>query len=508
MKKQLRFFALLLATTMILFNMTGCATKADEGKSKRLIVLQSSDAVSLDPHRANDMHTNVTIRQIYDYLVIFDKDGIPQPSLAEKWSYIDDTTLEVNLKKGVKFHNGEELKASDVKFTFDRFIDPAMATPAMFMFTSLDSTEVIDDYTVHFHLKTPFAPFLSALSHATACILNEKAVTAAGDSYGLNPVGCGPFKFVEWNRNQHIILDTFADYHKGPAAVDGLTIRVIPEGATMVAELKAGSADMAIDLSPQLADQFGVDSGLTLESFSTYSIYYVSFDMREKPFDDVRVRRAINYAMDADAIVKMAWSGFANPAPGPVATKLYGHNDNLKGYGYDPEQAKALLAEAGYADGFSSTLYISDNDIDSRIATVVQAQLAEVGIDITLQIMEWGAFLERTGEGVPMFILSWNSSSDIDSPVYATHHTSALGGQGNRSFYQNPIIDDLLDQGRRELDPTARMEIYQEIQEIVVDDAVWGYIAEVEFLVGRSNRVKGFIPMASKQFEFYYISLD
>ena len=510
MKRQVFKLAIVMTVIMVIFTMAGC--RRDSGLSRpanELIVIQSSDAVSMDPHRSNDSHSARAWMQIYDGLVTLDPDMNVVPALAREWTLIDDYTWQFTLNQGVRFHNGDEMKASDVKFTFDRHTDPAMAAPASFMLTTVRETRVIDDYTVQIITSQPSASLIFNLTHPGMGILSERAVREAGDNYATNPVGTGPFRFVEWVRNQRVVLERYNDYFQGPPSIERVVIRIIPEGATAMAELMAGSADMVFEVSTQFADQFRPGSGMTLEHFSTFSLMYLSFDMREEPFNDVRVRRAINYAIDNQALITMAWSGFGQQLRGPLPPFVNGVNDTLTGYPFDLERARALMAEAGHSNGFSSTLFISDSDIHGRIGTVLQAQLREIGINLTLQILEWGAFLERTAQGVPMFVLSWFTvTADADNGMYALFHSNSHGSRGNRSFYTNNEVDRLLDAGRAEFNVPVRMNMYQRAQEIILDEAPWGFLAATEYLVGRSNRVRGFVPMPTTFFKFYGYSLE
>lgn len=479
---------------------------ADGGE---LIVAQAADAVSLDPHRTNDAASAVPMFQIYDTLVKLDSDMKIVPGLATEWKQVDDYTLEFKLRQGVKFHNGEELKASDVKFTYDRITDPATAAPAAFMLSTLKETKVVDDYTVQLVFSSKCASMLYNLTHVDMGILNEKAVTEAGDAYSQNPVGTGAFRFVEWKKNQQIVLEKNPDYYGEPAKSDRLVFRIIPESATGIAELQTGGVDVLLGVQPQYAPQFAEGSGMKLEKFSTFTIKYLAFDVRQKPFDDVRVRQAINYATNKDAIIKVAYSGSAEPLSGPLPEKINGYNPDLEPYPYDVEKAKALLAEAGYPDGFETTLYLSDKEVDTKIATVMQGMLAQVGIRVDLQVIEWGSYLKKTAEGLPMYILGWTTvTADADNGMYSNFHSSAWGSQGNRMFYKNDRVDELLDMGRSEYDPEARVKLYQEASQIIHDEAAWDFLAAEQAMVGMRDYVEGFEPVPTTFYDFAPVSAN
>lgn len=479
-----------------------------KGGDNTLTVAQNSDAITLDPHKTNDSASANPMQQLYNTLVDLTPEMEIVPSLATEWTQLDDVTWEFKLREGVKFHNGEELKASDVKFTYDRLLDPATAAPGSFLMTAVSEVKVVDDYTVQIISKEAFAPLIYNLTHVATSILNEKAVTEAGSKYGQNPVGTGPFKFANWQKDSKITFERYEDYFEGPASLEKVEFRIIPESATSVAELKTGGVDIVLDLPSQHIKQFENNNTARVDKVPSFSIKYLGFNVQEKPFNDPLVRKAINYATNKEAILKAAYQGTAVQQKSPLAPGLNGYNDDLQGYGYDPEKAKELLAQAGYADGFSSKLYISDKDIDTKLGTILQSQLKEVGINVELQVLEWGAFLDETSKGVPMYILSWTTvTGDADNGMYALFHSKNFGGPGNRSFYKNEEVDSALDKGRTENDPEARKAHYQKAQEIIVEDAVWDFLAVSENIVGVNKNVQGFKNMPTANYKFYNVSI-
>lgn len=483
-------------------------SSSTNGKGKILTVAQNADAVTLDPHKTNDLSSANPMQQIYNTLVDLTPDMKVEPSLATEWKQIDDLTWEFTLRKGVKFHNGEELKASDVKFTFDRLIDPKTAAPGSFVMAPVKETKIIDDYKVQIITKQKFAPIIYNLTHVATSILNEKAVKEAGDNYGIKPVGTGPFKFVNWEKASKIEFTRNDDYFQGPAKLDGVVFRVIPESATSVAELQTGGVDVVLDLPPQHIKQFENNNTAQVLKDPSFAVKYLSFDLRQKPFNDPKVRQAINYAVNKEEIIKAAYQDTAVVSNGPLAPAINGAKKDLKGYEYNPEKAKQLLADAGLPNGFKSTIYLSDADIDNKIATILQEQLKKVGIEVTLQVMEWGAFLDKTAEGVPMFILSWITvTGDADNGMYALFHSKNSGAAGNRSFYTNPKVDELLDKGQAETNPDARVQDYHLAQEEIVKDAPWAFLTISQNIVGINKRVEGFVNMPTQNFKFYSVSL-
>ncbi len=488
-KRLLVLFSLTLAFVLFL---GACSPSDGNGEVKdTLIVGMAGDAVSLDPHATNDQPSSRVSRQIYDTLILQTEELELVPALAVEWEQVDDTTFEFKLREGVLFQNGEELKASDVKFTLDRALQ---STFIGHIVGAISDVEVVDDYTVRISTAQPFAPLLTHLAHPATAILNEKAVTEGGEDYGQNPVGTGPFKFVSWTTGDNIVLERFDDYWGTDALVKQVTFRAIPDNSVRTIQLETGELDIAYDIQPSDVARVEADPNLVLQRDANLSTTYVGFNLDKEPFDDVRVRQAINYAIDMEAVVNTVYAGVGAPAKGPLGPNVFGSNQDLVGYGQDVEKAKELLAEAGFADGFSATLWTNENQQRIDIATIVQEQLDAVGIEITVEIVEWGQYLEDTAEGRhDMFILGWTTvTADADYGLYALFHSAQVGNAGNRTFYRNSEVDRLLDLGRSTIDQDERLAAYEEAQVLIRDEAPWIFTWTGENLAGLRKNVTGF----------------
>ncbi|KAB3538615.1 glutathione ABC transporter substrate-binding protein [Alkaliphilus pronyensis] len=467
---------------------------ADEVTVKEeLIVGQGADAVTLDPHSTNDQPSSRVSKQIYETLVAQNENMEIEPSLAESWESIDDTTVEFKLKQGVKFHNGEELKASDVKFTILRALDSSHIGHIVGQIDG-EKIEVIDDYTIRLSTKEPFAPLLAHLAHTAMAIMNEKAVTEGGEDYGQNPVGTGPFKFNNWVIGDSIELVKFDEYHGEPAKLKKVTFRNIAENTTRTIELETGGIDIAYDIPPTDVSRVEENSDLVLQRAPSFSTSYIGFNAQKKPYDDVRVRQAINYAIDMASIIEAVYQGVGAPAKGPLGPNVFAGHQGLEEYGFNVEKAKELMADAGYADGFDTTIWTNENQQRMDIAEIVQNQLKAININTEVKVMEWGAYLEGTAAGEhDMFILGWVTvTGDPDYGLYALFHSSQFGTGGNRTFWSNDRVDELLDAARVETDPSKREEYYLEAQEIIRDEAPWVFTWIGENLAGVQKNVKGF----------------
>ena len=443
------------------------ATGANTGKDT-LVIGQGADAKSLDPHASNDNPSSNIRVQIYDRLMDLDENGVPQPMLAESWERPDDKTIIFHLRKGVKFHNGDEMKASDVKFSLER----ALAAPEVsHILTGINGVEVLDDYTVKVTTEKPMAAILNNLAHTTIAILSEKATKEAGDKFGQNPVGSGPYKFVSWQSGDRVTLEAFPEYWQGEAPIKNVVFRNIVEETNRTIGLETGELDIIYDIQGMDKNKLKDDDRFVVIEGPQVSMTYLGFNMKKAPYDNPKVREAISYAIDQKPIIDTVFLGAGEAANSIIGPNVWGYYDVEK-YTQDIEKAKALLAEAGYPDGFKAKIWVNDNPVRRDTAVILQDQLKQIGIDLAIETVEWGAFLDGTARGDhEMYLLGWGTvTRDPDYGMYELISTATMGAAGNRSFYSNPTVDKLLEEGKTELDPEKRKAIYKEIQEIIRKD--------------------------------------
>lgn len=471
MKKRLY---LLLVGVMSLFLFVACGdnstkTDAKKGPKDTIVVAQGADAKSLDPHGTNDQPSSRISAQIYDRLVEQDNDMKIVPGLAESWEQVDPKTVVFHLRKGVKFHNGEPLKASDVKFSLERMKNSPKVS---YIIGAVDTIDVIDDNTVKITTTEPFGPLLNHLAHNAASILNEKAVKEAGESYGQHPVGTGPYKFVAWQSGDRVEMEANPDYFLGETPIKNLTFRAITEDSNRTIALETGEIDIAYDIQGLDKDRLKASENIKFIEEPSLGIGYLGFNTRKKPFDNPKVREAIAYAINADDIIDAAYKGSATKANSLIGPKVFGHSDKPQFHEYNIEKAKQLLAEAGYPNGFKTKIWINDNPVRRDIAAILQDQLKQVGIEASVETLEWGAYLEGTARGDhDMFILGWVTvTGDADYGLYPLLHPSSFGGAGNRAFYENPKVTELLEKARTSVDQNERKELYEQIQIIAQQD--------------------------------------
>lgn len=478
------------------------------GEKNVLTVAQVADAKILDPIKAQDVYTANAMRQIYNNLVKMNTKMEIQPDLAESWENPDTKTWIFHLRKGVKFHNGEELTAKDVKFSIERILDPKAASPGKRLVNEVEDITVVDPYTLKIVTKSSFAPLLTNLTRYEMAIVNEKAVTEAGDDYANHPVGTGPFMFKEHHNGDKVTLDRFDGYFEGPAKIAQVVYRAIPEDATRAIELESGGVDISCNFPPQEFDRISKDDRFVPIDALFQATTYVGINTKIKPFDNKLVRQAINYAVDKDAIIAAVFFGRGTPSYGPLSPSIWGFDESLKHvYPYDPEKAKKLLKEAGFANGFECIIWTDPRTERKSVVEMVQAYLSQVGISARIEIFEWGKFLAETRKGAKgLFVLGWTGTGDADGGLYARFHSSGIG-QHNRSQWANAELDALLEAGRTTIDQAKRKEIYKKAQAIIIEEAPDLFIGISKNLAVLRKGVKGFELMPNNINPLYDVSL-
>lgn len=480
---------------------TGTDTEGAQGGD--LIIGQLSDAVSLDPHGSNDTPSSNVAYNIYEALLIQDENMELQPGLATEWEMVDDLTWQFTLREDVTFHDGSEFNADVVQANFERILDEDIASPRAFLYEMVEEINVVDDYTVEFVTEYPFSPLPAHIAHNGGGLMSAEVIaedyeaiengSEPGSVINENPVGTGPFVFESWTPGDEIVLNRNDDYWGGAPALDSITFRVVPEGSTRLADLETGAIHISDPLSPSDVSRVEGTDGMSVNSQPSVGLSYIGFNAQKEPFDDPLVRQAISKAIDKDTIINGIYDGVGLPAESPLAPDVFGYDEDVTGLEYNVEEARELLAEAGYEDGFSTTLWTNDNQDRIDTATAVQAQLEEIGIDVEIEQVEWGAYLEDTAAGEhDMFILGWTTvTGDADYGMYPLFHSDNFGEAGNRTFFATDELDSLLEEARQSSDEDERLDLYSRAQEILVDEAPMLYIHHMEFLLAVSDDVEG-----------------
>lgn len=515
MKKFNRVLALLLVLAMLAAAGCGGKGKTEEGQAgtgtetgsgaeggakDTLTIAQGADPVSLDPYGTTDTPAIRVASCIFETLVTRDDNGEIAPGLAESWEIVDDTTYVFHLRQGVKFHNGEELKASDVAFSFSKIAESPHAS-SIRATIDFENSKAVDDYTFEMKMTEPFGPILNHLGHAVMAIVNEKAYTEAGDAVGQNPVGTGPYKFVSWAASDRIVLEANQEYWGTAPAIPNVIWRTIPEVATRSIEVEAGGVDVAVDIQASDVERLESKEGVEVFREVASSINFIGLNTTKAPFDNVKVRQAIDLATDKEAIYNVVYQGTGTIAEAPMSSVVWAYNDQLPKHEYNVEKAKELLAEAGYADGFKMTMTTDESQARQDTAEIVQSQLAAIGIQVEIQSLERTTYIGEVCAGtLEAFSLGWSSDTgDPDYALYASFHSSQHGEGGNMSFYTNEEVDRLLQLGRTSTDQEERKEAYLEAQAIVWEEVPCIFLQCPEDLYAYNSNLKNFSVYSNGQ---------
>ncbi|GAB3804361.1 glutathione ABC transporter substrate-binding protein [Virgibacillus kimchii] len=516
MKLTKKAIAYLLLAVFLAIFLSACAGEPDEdgaadatgdepeeSEGGDLVIAKASDAVSLDPNGSNDIPSYDVQINIFETLVKQNNEMELTPSLATDWEAIDENVWEFDLREGVTFHDGAAFNADVVKKNIERIIDPEVGSSQASLFEMVTDIEVVDDYTIRFTTEYPFASLPAHLAHPVSGMVSPDLIdedyaamedgNEPGTKINEQPIGTGFFEFDAWSPGEFVRLTRNDDYWDDPAKLDSVTFKVVSEDLTRVAEIQTGDSHITNPLSPSDVEQVNAHDETSVQQQESVSLAYIGFNMEKEPFDDQRVRQAISMAIDKEQIIDGIYDGYAVPAVGPIPPGVLGHEEDGSDLDYDIEKAKELLAEAGYEDGFETSIWTNDSRERIDTATNVQAQLEQIGIDVNIEVLEWGAYLEATENGEhDMYVLGWvTGTGDADYSTYPLYHSQNVGAPGNRTFLQDEEIDQLLAEGRQTFDDEERHEVYRELQEKLVDLSPKIYLHYSEYLLGVRDEVKG-----------------
>ncbi|WP_315793594.1 ABC transporter substrate-binding protein [Paenibacillus sp. BIC5C1] len=493
---------------------SGGEQSAGQTEGGNLTYALATSPDTLDPHRSGLAVTVRAIRTIYDNLVVQLPDGSIKPWLAKEWSVSEDgKSYTFKLREDVKFHDGTPFNAEAVKFNLDRVIDPATkAANSLALIRPYSSSEVIDEYTIKVNLEQPSQAFLGNLSQALLGIVSPAAAKKYGDQLGKNPVGTGPYTFVKWDENADIVVAKNKDYSWAPATVenegaphiDTITFKIVPEEATRIGSVQSKQVLAAETVPPQNIAALKNDPNQQLLQANTVGLpYTLFFNLRKAPWDDVKVRQAVQSAVDVESIVKTLYLGNYERAWSALSPGILGYNASLEGsINPDINKANQLLDEQGWIkgadgirvkDGKKLTLHYVDGSPNREkrndIAAIIQQQLKQVGIAVEVEI---------TKDVATVIYQNWDydlyGNSQVNSDpnaLYAFYHTSAEGERPTLSGLSDPKIDKLLEQGAVETDPDKRVDIYNQIQQYLIEQAVILPIYVFPYTVAASKSVQG-----------------
>ncbi len=486
------------------------------------VFARGGDSVGLDPGHRDDGESLKVCYSLYDTLVQF-KAGTtqPEPALAERWER-SENGLEWTffLREGVKFHDGTPFDADAVLFSLNRqhvedheqheVGDPYIYWAAMGMSDIVDRIEKLDPMTVRFTLKKYEAPFLANLAMGFASIVSPTAARAKGERFSFEPVGTGPFKFVSWHQEQKIVLEANDDYWGGRPEIDRLIFEVVKDKNIRALRFRSGEIQAFDNPGPSELRAVAKMPHARLLQEPGMNVGYLAMNMEHPPFDDVRVRLAMNHAINKQRIIDDVYKGTGTVAKNPIPPTLRGYNDEVEDFAYDPAKAKALLAEAGLAEGFKARLwfmpvarpYMPDG---KKVAEAIQLDLAEVGIQVDLVTYDWATYLERTKKGDhDMALLGWTGDNgDPDNFLFVLlSKTAATKPANNISFYRNEEFNSLLVRAKESTDPAERESLYRQAQVVFHADPPWVCMAHNIQTVVLHQDVEGYVlyPTGRKDF--------
>jgi peptide/nickel transport system substrate-binding protein len=472
---------------------TDAAAKTAAGApTETLTIVQGADITTTDPFQIQaikGMHAS-----IYDQLVVRDANFKIIPWLATSWENPDAVTWVFKLRQGVKFHNGEPFTAASVKWSFERFVAPETKNIYASLLGPVSEVQVVDDYTVRVITKEPFPALQENLAFGVF-IGPAETMKKEGEEFFKKPVGTGPFKFVSWAPGEKLVVENAGSHFGGDPKVKTVVWQPITEGATRVAALRTGQADLIANVSPTQIPELEGQSGIQVVKTPSQSFLVLIMNSGRPPFNDKRVRQAMNFAIDKEAIIKTLLGGNGTVAPAPAGPAHEGYDPNLKVmYPYDPERAKKLLADAGVGSGFSVTLDTPDGRYlqDKPIAEAIAGMLAKVGVQAKVNPYEWGAFVKLLQEKTSDILLIQQGGSTTDALYPACFHSKIKGLPW--LGYANPEVDAVIEKARSTINAEERNKTYGEMIRLVQEDAPWVYLHYQTNIFGIRDRVKGFGP--------------
>jgi peptide/nickel transport system substrate-binding protein len=456
-----------------------------------------ADPDSLDPQNTQSNPGEQVNRMMHENLVRFSTKMQLEPALAESWSSSKDgLTWTFKLRKGVKFHDGTPFDAKAVKYFFDRVLGEEKPFKASLYTPVVQGAEIVDGSTVRVVLKQPFGAFLFIMAHSAGAIVSPTAHQKWGKDLALHPVGTGPFKFVEWVKGDHVTMERNDAYWGGAPNLDRVVVKTVREDQSRVLMLESGDADLIVNIPTEEIPRLKKDPRFTIESSPTARALFIVINVKKKPFDDVRVRQALNYAVNRDAIVKELFQNNAQVVASHVSPLQNGYAQ-LSGYAYDPKKAKELLAQAGHPT-LKVKLWSPKGRFvkDYELAQAVQQDLAAVGVEATLSTMEWGAYLAATKAPSEqtdreLFLLGWSpSTGEARWGTFPLLHSSQLAPKGdNRGFFASKALDEAIDKATLATTDSARLGALREAQQIAIKEAPYIFLISPNMIVGTSKKV-------------------
>lgn len=459
-------------------------TEVPEMTVEELVLAQTAETPTLDAQMNWSMIGRNIYYQLFGYLTRHNENMEVVPELAESWEWVDDLTLRWHLREGVTFHNGEPFNAEAMKYSIERIMNEETGAPWIVVLRFIDHIEVVDEYTVDVIAQYPTTGQLLEVGRMP--MVPPGYVEEVGpEAFAENPVSAGPWKFVEWVKGDRVVLERFEDYWQGPHPVERLIFRVVPEATTALAEIQAGTLDIA-KISPEACDPVNESDIAHCESAQSIQNVQITFTNET---DDLAVRKAIAHAINVDSIIENIMGGQARRTLGALQELVWGANPDLKGYEYDPELSKQLLADAGYEPGdVVMPLHFAEGRIPKgrEIAEAIVGDLEAVGITAELMPAEYGTWFEEHFSGTQTGMsLSSSTATTADPNQMFRDHLSETGV----GYHQSEELDSYLVPVKEVVDPDTRLPLVHAAEQYVFDNVLWIALFDVDLIYGISNKV-------------------
>jgi peptide/nickel transport system substrate-binding protein/oligopeptide transport system substrate-binding protein len=469
----------------------------------------NADVTTLDPAYIVDVSGGEVAAKIFNGLVRFDSNMKICPDLAERYEVSEDgLKYTFYLRRGVRFSTGREMKSQDVKYSFERILNPATRSPRTWVLDRIKGSsdyieghtkdvkgiKILGDYVVELELISPFSPFIGFLAMPATYIVPKEEVEKYGEEFSGHVIGTGPFKLRRWRRGEEIVLERNELYFGEAPHVSNIVYRIIPEDFTAIAEFENGRIDI-MGVPHSEFDRFTTSprwKGYILEQVGL-NVYYLGLNCQKEPFNKLLVRQAINYAIQKKAFLESVVKGRAVVSHGPIPPSLPGYNAELSPYPFDPDRARSLLKEAGYPAGVDIRIYQRKSEEARNILVLMQEQLKEVGFRAKIVQLEWSSFKEAINKGEPdAFYLAWIADyPDSENFLAPLFHSANWGPGGNRARYRNSEVDRLIELAQETIDPSKRIELYHRIERIIHHDSPWVFLWHMKEFVVHQPWVKG-----------------
>lgn len=549
MKKYKSVLALLLAGAMVV-SMAGCSggdkktedtsTKTESSDTKEsgevvkatntdakapdndLVIAIEGSVSSMDPANIPDTSAISATRGVYENLVQFDEDNELVGQLADSWEVSDDSlTYTFHLHEGIKFHDGTDFNSAAVKANYDRVVnkDNNLRQRRTFIVTNdddsesprVESIETPDDHTVVFKLTAVWSPFINKLTQF--CMISPAALEQYGNDIMYHPCGTGPYVFKEWVEGDHTTMTTNPDYWGEKPSVDSITIKEVPEAGSRTAMLQTGEADMVY---PMPADQIEAVKGnddVSVNTADSNIMRYVTLNMNVPELSDVKVRQAMNYAIDQDAYITLMYSGYGKPATSIVPSIINGYEEQTP-YTYDLDKAKKLMKEAGYEDGFKLTLWGDNSTQEIKGMTFIKQQLEQIGITVDVMPMDPATvndkiYVPLEDADINMWYVNWSASDlTMDGSVRALLYSKmAPPASANTAYYNNADFDKALDDGLHTADLDEQAKVYSTAQKLAWEDCPWLFLGNDQIIYSTKSYLSGVYVAPDGAFNYAHAAL-